>query len=177
MSCRVAQTEYLSPKAAAFSIENLLANSSKNASEGTAKVSTTLKSSLNTSYSNNVERRTAPNIKTPCFPSWMNLDSSEENYTNGISDDANQGKKTFAKQDCSNLRMDPNAIPGSFQQFALCCNLVNRLGSLDERHSSFKTQSVIRDPQQGIQVALQHSDLWWKFYACGTEMVITRTGR
>lgn len=28
-----------------------------------------------------------------------------------------------------------------------------------------------------IQVALQQSDLWWKFYSCGTEMVITRTGR
>ena len=28
-----------------------------------------------------------------------------------------------------------------------------------------------------VQVALQQSDLWWKFYSCGTEMVITRTGR
>lgn len=28
-----------------------------------------------------------------------------------------------------------------------------------------------------VQVAMQQSDLWWKFYACGTEMVITRTGR
>lgn len=39
------------------------------------------------------------------------------------------------------------------------------------------SSSLPKVAMREIQVALQQSDLWWKFYSCGTEMVITRTGR
>lgn len=45
------------------------------------------------------------------------------------------------------------------------------------RSFDFTSSSLPRLPTREIQVALQQSDLWWKFYTCGTEMVITRTGR
>lgn len=66
--------------------------------------------------------------------------------------------------------MDP------LQQFAACCDLVRNLDML-KSNAVHKADTRFLNVQSEIQVALQHSELWWKFYACGTEMVITRTGR
>lgn len=45
------------------------------------------------------------------------------------------------------------------------------------RNYELTSNNLARFPMREVQVALQQSDLWWKFYSCGTEMVITRTGR
>lgn len=172
MSCRVGQGENLSPKAAAFSIENLLGNSStvQNSAEGDHKISTSSDLLRGSSYNTNDERRTASKIKVPRpIHSLNDTNYLVQNFTERTPTNAIQGK------DCHNTKTTPS-IPSSLQQFAVCCDLVRGVNDMDER-PSLKMQSAVSNTRQEIRVALQHSDLWWKFYACGTEMVITRTGR
>ena len=176
MSLQGEETENLSPKAAAFSIDSLLTKD-LNENSNTGKTS-----ELNPPLMDHGERRKCWNgcqengstskIKF-CAPSREACeDYSIQNILNtehSRGDKCADGIKREAGR--SGSICDP------LQQFAACCDLVRNLDSLKNSSAYCTPQVRLLDVQREVQVAMQQSDLWWKFYACGTEMVITRTGR
>ena len=180
MSGRGGLIENLSPKAAAFSIENLLGSvaAQQTAMQNSTKILTAINSSCSLSKNANAERRTVSKIRTP-RPTYSQT-THDTNYSVRNLLDRNpakaiQAKKAFTERECSEMKRPPS-FPNPLQQFAACCDLVRNFNDTEERHI-YETRSRLMETRQEMQVALQHSDLWWKFYSCGTEMVITRTGR
>lgn len=104
--------------------------------------------------------------------SIANLLSSDKDED--IPEESNEQKNTLDRvYTIQNLLQSepPHATPLTPRQssFPNCFDFV--------RGFDFTSSNLVMLPRREIQVALQQSDLWWKFYACGTEMVITRTGR
>lgn len=177
MSAQGDENENLSPKAAAFSIASLLTKDF-NENSNTRKTS-----ELNPPLMDHKEKgnwwngcrqhdRLAQKTKVCTLSREVCEDHSIQNILNGDQtrgDKYGDGKMRGSGRTTSIL--DP------LQQFAACCDLVRNIDSLKNTASYSPPQMRIMEVQREVQVAMQQSDLWWKFYACGTEMVITRTGR
>ena len=177
MSLHGEETENLSPKAAAFSIASLLTKS-LNENSSTGKTS-----ELNPPLMDHIERRrsrngcqgnglTAPKAKICPLSRETCEDYSIQNILNT---EHSRGDKCADRIKREAGRS--GSICDPLQQFAACCDLVRNLDSLKNSSAYCPPQVRLLDVQREVQVAMQQSDLWWKFYACGTEMVITRTGR
>lgn len=176
MSLPADETENLSPKAAAFSIASLLTKDF-NENSGTGKTS-----ELNPPLMDHKEKG-----------NWWNDCQSDRSLQKTksctISRDANEGhsiqnilnSEQRRGEKCGDVKRRgmgrSTSVLDPLQQFAACCDLVRNLDTLKNTASHCPPQMRVMDVQREVQVAMQQSELWWKFYACGTEMVITRTGR
>ncbi|KAL9989550.1 hypothetical protein ACROYT_G004112 [Oculina patagonica] len=175
MSLQGDENDNLSPKAAAFSIASLLTKDF-NENSNTRKTS-----ELNPPLMDHKEKgnwwngcqndRLAQKAKFCALSrnvcedhSIQNILNSEQTQSEKCGDDKRRGL-------ARSTSLDP------LQQFAACCDLVRNLDCLKNTASYCPPQMRVTEVQREVQVAMQQSDLWWKFYACGTEMVITRTGR
>lgn len=176
MSLQGDENENLSPKAAAFSIASLLTKDF-NENSNTRKTS-----QLNPplmgykekgNWWNGCQNDRLPQKAKLCALSRnVYEDHSIQNILNGEQtrgEECGDSKRRGLARSTSSL--DP------LQQFAACCDLVRNLDCLKNTVSCCPQQMSVMEVQREVQVAMQQSDLWWKFYACGTEMVITRTGR
>lgn len=176
MSLHGDDTENLSPKAAAFSIASLL---TKDLHENSNTVKARQLSPSSANHKEKGKHRTgcqedisAPMTKLSAVSKEVCEDYSIQNILNAEhsrGDKCADGIKRGVERSGSIL--DP------LQKFSACCDLVSNLDSLKNSSSFCVPQMRLLDVQREVQVAMQQSDLWWKFYACGTEMVITRTGR
>ena len=168
------QSENMSPKAAAFSIASLLTKDEKENSNTSQAIS------LHPLVVDHERRGDG----TPGWKSNQEMYKGErrsngeeysiENILGKSADSYDGKKKDVAARNAAGRRttlLDP------LQQFAACCDFVRNLDSFKGSASYSTPQMTLLDVQREVQVAMQQSDLWWKFYACGTEMVITRTGR
>ena len=176
MSLSTSDTENLSPKAAAFSIASLL---TKTFDENS---STRKTSELNPPLMDLKEKgnwwkdcqRDKPPQKTKS-PSFLRLASEDHSIKNILNNEQPLTEK-YGEIKRSGLRRN-TSILDPLQQFAACCDLVRNLDTFKNTSSYCPPQRRVMELHREVQVAMQQSDLWWKFYACGTEMVITRTGR
>ena len=176
MNQQADDNENLSPKAAAFSIASLLTKdlhensiTSKTSEHNPPLMDHKEKANRWNGCQNDLPTHKA---KLCVLPREVCEDYSVQNILNAEyprGDKCADGIKRETGKSSSNF--DP------LQQFASCCDLVRNLDSLNSPSSLFPPQIRLLDAQREVQVAMQQSDLWWKFYACGTEMVITRTGR
>ena len=176
MSTPADENDNLSPKAAAFSIASLLTKDF-NENSNTRKTSELNPPSMDHKEKGNwwnscQNDRLAQKAKFCALSRDVYEGHSIQNILNGEqtrSEKCGDGKRRGLARSTSIL--DP------LQQFAACCDLVRNLDSLKNTASYSPPQMRVMEVQHEVQVAMQQSDLWWKFYACGTEMVITRTGR
>lgn len=176
MSVPADENDNLSPKAAAFSIASLLTKDF-NENSNTRKTSELNPPSMDHkekgNWWNGCQNDRLAQKKNFCALSRDVYEGhSIQNILNGEqtrSEKCGDGKRRGLARSTSIL--DP------LQQFAACCDLVRNLDSLKNTASYSPPQMRVMEVQREVQVAMQQSDLWWKFYACGTEMVITRTGR
>ena len=177
MSLQGDDSENLSPKAAAFSIASLLTKDIHQ-NPGGAK-----SSELNSTLTDPKERgkcwnRKSEDQSSPKSKFCEFSKESSEHYSiqNILNNDHSRGDKC-AEGVASLGVVRRGSLFDPLQQFAACCDLVSNLDSLKNSSSFCSPHTTLMDTQREVQVAMQQSDLWWKFYACGTEMVITRTGR
>ncbi|XP_058958184.1 T-box transcription factor TBX20 [Pocillopora verrucosa] len=176
MSLSTSDSENLSPKAAAFSIASLL---TKTFDENS---STRKTSELNPPLIDLKEKgnwwkdcqRDKPAQKTKS-PSFLRLASEDHSIKNILNNEQPLTEK-YGEIKRSGIRRN-TSILDPLQQFAACCDLVRNLDTFKNTSSYCPPQRRVMELHREVQVAMQQSDLWWKFYACGTEMVITRTGR
>ena len=176
MSLQADESDNLSPKAAAFSIASLLTKD-LNENSNTDKASELKPPLMDHKEKGNCRNyrqndRTEHKAKLCAFSRETCEDYSIQNILNA---EHSRGDKSADGIKHGTGRS--SSIVDPLQQFAACCDLVRNLDSLKNSSSHCPPQMNLLDVQREVQVAMQQSDLWWKFYACGTEMVITRTGR
>lgn len=176
MSASADDSDNLSPRAAAFSIASLLTkdfNENSNTRETSEVNPPSVDHKEKGNWWNGCQNdRLAQKAKICAVSRDVYEDHSIQNILNGEQtrgEKCGDGKRRGLTRSTSIL--DP------LQQFAACCDLVRNLDSLKNTASYSQPQMRVMEVQREVQVAMQQSDLWWKFYACGTEMVITRTGR
>lgn len=177
MSQRAEDSENLSPKAAAFSIASLLtkdlqgnSNASKTREMNLPLTVYTERENCWTGHKNDLSAHKAMS----CAPTKEECEGySIQSILNGEYPRGDEYADGNVKRE-----MEKNGSnSGPLHQLAACCDLVRTIDTLKDPTSLLSPQMRILDVQREVQVAMQQSDLWWKFYACGTEMVITRTGR
>jgi hypothetical protein len=183
------RTEVLSSRAAAFSIANLLNDDSKKLSE-TSELHTTrspaflaqeaptkhyTRTSLHQQRNRFISQETQQTPKVLVHEKKVKQDG----YTiRNILENA-QAKITEQEElitACQRSNINTLERDNQLPQLSNCFDLVRNLDFM-RSNLFFKDVPMMPHAQREIQVALQQSDLWWKFYSCGTEMVITRTGR
>ncbi|CAH3169049.1 unnamed protein product [Porites lobata] len=177
MSQRAEDSENLSPKAAAFSIASLLtkdlqgnSNASKTREMNPPLTVYTERENCWTGNKNDLSAHKAMS----CAPTKEECESySIQSILNGEYPRGDKYADGNVKREME--KNGSNSDP--LHQLAACCDLVRTIDTLKDPTSLLSPQMRILDVQREVQVAMQQSDLWWKFYACGTEMVITRTGR
>lgn len=170
-------TESLSPKAAAFSITRLLTGNPKNEDYCPSSFRTSLFPATNACTGGIQPRLTQQATdfeKIEPFPKTSSAHHLPKCRNHSI--DNILGKIDEHEHKCHDRVLSASQSMDPLQQFAACCDLVRNLDML-KSNAVRKADTRFLNVQSEIQVALQHSELWWKFYACGTEMVITRTGR
>lgn len=178
MSLQGDENENLSPKAAAFSIASLLTKDlNENSSTGETNTGETseLKPPLMDHKKEKGNRWNGCQNDRSAYKTIVKEVGEEYSIQNILNAEHSRGDKCADGIKRGTGRT--SAIFDPLQQFAACCDLVRNLDSLKSTSSYCPPQLRLLDVQREVQVAMQQSELWWKFYACGTEMVITRTGR
>ncbi|KAK2567137.1 T-box transcription factor TBX5-A [Acropora cervicornis] len=177
MSLQRDESENLSPKAAAFSIASLLTKDIHQNHSGakSSELNSTLTEPKDGGKCRNgkTEDQSSPKSK---FCALSKESCEHYSIQNILNNDHSRGNKCAEGVTNSGI-VRRGSLFDPLQQFAACCDLVSNLDSLENSSSFFSPHTPLMDTQREVQVAMQQSDLWWKFYACGTEMVITRTGR
>ncbi|XP_031570227.1 T-box transcription factor tbx-9-like [Actinia tenebrosa] len=186
MSLEQDRSEVLSSRAAAFSIANLLNDDSKKLSSETQFHSTRNQVNLDQPASSKRYARTS-------LYQQKDFISSQQSYQpfsqekRGKQDSyairnllENAQAKINEHEDFSTTRHHTNInTPERENPLHQLTNCYDFVRNFDFLRSDLIYKDIPRMPlgPREIQVALQQSELWWKFYSCGTEMVITRTGR
>lgn len=177
MSLQRDESENLSPKAAAFSIASLLTKDIHQNHSGakSSELNSTLTEPKDGGkcWNGKTEDQSSPKSK---FCALSKESCEHYSIQNILNNDHSRGNKCAEGVTNSGI-VRRGSLFDPLQQFAACCDLVSNLDSLENSSSFFSPHTTLMDTQREVQVAMQQSDLWWKFYACGTEMVITRTGR
>lgn len=191
MSLEQDKSEVLSSRAAAFSIANLLNDDSKKLSQDSEFNSTRNQVTLlDQPGSNKRYSRTSMYQQRDFLTSQQTYQTpkafiqekrdKQDGYTirnlleNAQAKIDDHEDFSATRQHQTNINTPEREKP--LNQLSNCYDFVR---NFDFLRSNLIYKDVPRMPlgPREIQVALQQSDLWWKFYSCGTEMVITRTGR
>lgn len=188
MSLEQDKPEVLSSRAAAFSIANLLNDDSKKLSQETEFGSTRNQVVLDQPVSSKRFSRTSvyqarqfiSTSAQQAFQTPQEKRARQDSYT--IRNLLEHAQATINDhEDLSTTRQHHTNINTTERQNPLnqLSNCYDFVRNFDFLRNNLIHKDVPRMPlaPREIQVALQQSELWWKFYSCGTEMVITRTGR